>query len=187
MEHHILHVQAELDNEADELDDDSDSFEDLACLSAELFPEPPSASGSTSTSTSGHAFKSTKSVISLNSAYAPELRMSRLGPLPSGSTFVAGPGSYMHLVTIGEQFECPLCLENEMDIASLPCGHVFGYEYVSLTSLIPLTTYILHMFSSRCIHKTILSDPRCPLCRRPADIRNIRRVQPDAQLTGAPQ
>lgn len=27
-----------------------------------------------------------------------------------------------------DEFECPLCLDNDENVASLPCGHVFGVE-----------------------------------------------------------
>lgn len=25
-----------------------------------------------------------------------------------------------------EEFECPLCLDNDENVAKLPCGHIFG-------------------------------------------------------------
>lgn len=136
IEYHILHVQVELDNQAD-LQDDYGGFEDLEYPSAHLFPAPPStlpipAQPSITTSKTTPFLKPTSSAIPLNSSYAPELRVA---PPPRGpgdsqasSSLGARPSSGMPIVTVEEQFECPLCLENETDIASLPCGHVYGAE-----------------------------------------------------------
>jgi len=52
-------------------------------------------------------------------------------------------------------FECPLCMDEETDLSSLACGHIFGTE---------------------CARSALERDVRCPLCRQPSYISDLRRV-----------
>ncbi|EJC99290.1 uncharacterized protein FOMMEDRAFT_136616 [Fomitiporia mediterranea MF3/22] len=193
IEHHIMHMQQI--GEDPEIEafktslaaftayslgfDECDTLDDSDYSSAGLFPLPPSTLPTPPKIISQRrpdplASTSTPAIVSLRSAYAPELRVD-----PTKASLIAAaaqlhqtkhskssairrnPGHVRdkQRVTVSELFECPLCLENETDIASLPCGHVYGIS---------------------CIIKTLESDPRCPLCRRPTERKMIRRVSPHA-------
>lgn len=52
-------------------------------------------------------------------------------------------------------YECPLCMDEETDISSLACGHIFGTE---------------------CARSALERDRRCPMCRQPSNICDLRRV-----------
>lgn len=127
---------AELDNDSD-FQNEYGVLEDLEDPMTDFFPVfPPTlhipAQPTTSDSKLPLPLKSAQSIISLNSAYAPELRVvppiSRSCYSQARTSLGVGPSSGKQIVTIEEQFECPLCLDNETDIASLPCGHVYGVE-----------------------------------------------------------
>ncbi|KAL5523143.1 RNF4 [Sanghuangporus sanghuang] len=107
--------------------------------------------------------------VSYSSPYIPELRagfceIQQLPPLayrlgasfPHSSLGSSSSGPTAKMIRVSDDFECSLCLENEKDVSSLPCGHVFG---------------------TTCIYKTLDSDPRCPLCRRPAERHSVKRLQ----------
>ncbi|KAL5528892.1 hypothetical protein ACEPAG_4866 [Sanghuangporus baumii] len=55
----------------------------------------------------------------------------------------------------GPGVECSLCLEREDNLSSLACGHIFGTD---------------------CIRDTLKEDLRCPICREPATLTDLRRV-----------
>ncbi|KLO12942.1 hypothetical protein SCHPADRAFT_392725 [Schizopora paradoxa] len=52
-------------------------------------------------------------------------------------------------------YECPLCMEEEYDLSTLACGHIFGTE---------------------CARTALQRDRRCPLCRQPSVIGDLRRI-----------
>ncbi len=68
-------------------------------------------------------------------------------------------------------YECPLCMDEETDISSLACGHIFGTECVYEIQYI----YLSHN-SQRCARSALERDRRCPMCRQPSNISDLRRV-----------
>lgn len=119
--------------------------------SAALFPPPPSTAISSLTHPSfdprAHSNSDARATVpvavSHGSPYIPELRssiceMGRLPPLAArfGRTLFASASgtpsdsSVAKHIRIPDDFECPLCLDNETDVSSLPCGHIFCSECV---------------------------------------------------------
>ncbi|KAL5481046.1 RNF4 [Sanghuangporus weigelae] len=183
VEDYIMHVEAK-DNTTwdDAISTNREDPVDLMCPSAALFPPPPSmihtssptrpssASRIHATSPLPDPLPGFPAFVSHSSPYIPELRagfckMQQLPPLTYrfGTSFPhsnlgsssSGPIAKT-IVRVPDDFECSLCLENEKDVSSLPCGHIFG---------------------TACIYKTLDSDPRCPLCRRPAERYSVKRLQ----------
>lgn len=119
--------------------------------------------------------------VSINSAYAPEFSRKRAsvyqstaGPSGSsaGGTRPQGGGSSSQAHAEIVDYECPLCLENDEDIAALPCGHIFGAQCVLLLVApdLSLTCFL------RCIEDALSLDSRCPLCRSHAGEKDIRKI-----------
>ncbi|KAL5511998.1 hypothetical protein ACEPAH_5217 [Sanghuangporus vaninii] len=74
----------------------------------------------------------------------------------SGSTSVQAESSTSSSATPeGSGIECSLCLEREDNLSSLACGHIFGTD---------------------CIRDILKEDLRCPICREPAALTDLRRV-----------
>ncbi|KAL5498994.1 RNF4 [Sanghuangporus vaninii] len=182
VEDYIMRVEAE-DNTAwdDAISTTREDPVDPTCPSAALFPLPPSimyTSSSTRPSSASRTHATSPfldpllafpAFVSGSSPYIPELRTGfcevqqlpplayRFGtPFPHSSLESSSSGPITKTIRVPDDFECSLCLENEKDVSSLPCGHIFG---------------------TTCIYKTLDSDPRCPLCRRPAEKYSVKRLQ----------
>ncbi|OCB91109.1 hypothetical protein A7U60_g1674 [Sanghuangporus baumii] len=87
------------------------------------------------------------------SIIATSARMVRA--LPAQPSVQAESSSSSSAEPEGPGMECSLCLEREDNLSSLACGHIFGTE---------------------CIRDTLKEDLRCPICREPAALTDLRRV-----------
>lgn len=74
-------------------------------------------------------------------------------------------------------FRCPICMESEEDLSSVPCGHVFCTPYVDLSPcLLALQWSTDNFWGPRCIKSLLSSDERCPVCRAPALEGDLRKI-----------
>jgi len=55
----------------------------------------------------------------------------------------------------GRAFECPVCMEDQSHLSSVPCGH---------------------LFCTSCIRAALKADRRCPVCRSLAQEADLRRI-----------
>ncbi|KAL5522726.1 hypothetical protein ACEPAG_8744 [Sanghuangporus baumii] len=184
VEDYIMRVEAKDDIAWDDaISTNAEDPVDPMCPSAALFPLPPSVihtSRTTQPFLASRIIHATSPMlpdplpafppfVSHSSPYIPELRagfcdMQQLPPLtyrfgtsfPHSNLGSSSSGPKAKTIRVPDDFECSLCLENEKDVSSLPCGHIFG---------------------TTCIYKTLDSDPRCPLCRRPAETYSVKRLQ----------
>ena len=71
-------------------------------------------------------------------------------------------------------YECPLCLEPPKSASNISCGHVFCTEWEKL--LLVSHTVFANSSTNSCIRGHVINDPRCPICRIPANLSDLRPV-----------